>query len=613
MSLLVWIPMTSDFNNQGISSHTVSNTGVTSYAQGKLGQCGYFTGEYNSYLQLDSALDSLFSGDFTFAVWLCPADSTRGVIIGEYGTTGSAAVNLELTAALELRFYWNGSPDILASSYYLPQNAWTHCVLVKTSNSVKIYANGELIKTYTGTLTNRTTTLGLRVGNDYRGGSNVAYKGYMNDLRVYNHALSEKEIKLLSQGLVAHYKLAEPLSSTDTTVYDCSGYNYHGTPTEVLTYGSDTPRYITSAHFNGTAYSYTPSISSEVKSISLWVKWDSIPSGQSVVFMDYKSRIGFGLMSTGILCGSVANTYKTFSKSNIVANTWYHFVIVNPGTVTGTDRKLYINGVEQTATTNTSVWTYALDYLQIGKRSTTSDGFVGNISDFRMYSTVLSDNDILELYHTGQSISKDKRLFAYDYNEPYNGELMNVRYTNGYGTHTESSPWTKINSNGEYYFDTNNSSAGSVYVPVNPTGKTYYYDMTLSINAGNQFYVGFERYDANKTPRSNNACAYVYTTKPTADVVHQRFRGTVDLSTDGVNPCAFVTLRILNGWSGTTSGVTGQATIHYLSLREIDDSAGFHTSFGKNGVATTDLLLEVNGTGDIEKTGIINMTGFYEI
>ena len=348
----------------------------------------------------------------------------------------------------------------------------------------------------------------------------------------------------------------------DTTVYDSSGYNYHGTVTEALTSSNDSPRYDASTHFNGTAYSYVTSISSEIKSISLWVKWDSIPSGQSVVFMDYKSRIGFGLMSTGILCGSVANTYKTFSKDNLVANTWYHFVIVNPGAATGTDRKLYINGVEQTAKTTVSVWSYSLNYLQIGKRSTTSDGFVGCISDFRMYSTVLSDDDVLELYHTGESISKDKTLLAYSYNEPANGELMNVRYTIPYTTHYESSPWTSFNEKGEATLTANNQSLGSVYVPVNPTGKTYYYDMQLSINAGNQFYVGFERYDADKTPRRNNACVYVYSTRPTTDVVKQRFRGTVDLSTDGVNPCAFVTLRVLNGWSGTTSGVTGKATIH---------------------------------------------------
>jgi hypothetical protein len=200
-------------------------------------------------------------------------------------------------------------------------------------------------------------------------------------------------------------------------VYDSSGYNYHGTRTGDLTVSSDTSRYSLSTHFNGTSYSYLTSISPEIVSISMWVKWDSIPSGQSVVFMDYKSRIGFGLMSTGILCGSVSGTYNTFNKSNIVANTWYHFVIVSPDGANSATRKLYINGVEQTPTSYTSVWSYSIDELQIGRRSYTSDGFVGKISDFRAYATVLSPEDILELYHTSASIDKDGNFYAYELKE----------------------------------------------------------------------------------------------------------------------------------------------------------------------------------------------------
>jgi len=125
-------------------------------------------------------------------------------------------------------------------------------------------------------------------------------------------------------------------------------------------------------------------------------------------------------MSTGILCGTsgVGNFY-TYSKSSIVANKWYHFVIVNNGEVTGTARKLYIDGVEQTPTSNTSNWTYGVQELQIGKRSTTSDGFVGCISDFRAYNTVLSADDILELYHTPITLSSNGTLLT-------QGEYMEV-------------------------------------------------------------------------------------------------------------------------------------------------------------------------------------------
>ena len=189
----------------------------------------------------------------------------------------------------------------------------------------------------------------------------------------------------------------------DNIEYDVSGYQYNGTKSgATYTYIADTPKYNVSTHFTGTNYIFLPSPSNEIKTISLWVKWDTIPSGQSVVFVDYQSKLGFGLMSSGILCGtSGPGNFYTFSKTGLVANIWYHFVIVNEGTASSTTRKLYINSIEQTATSNTSNWSYGVNQLQIGKRSTTSDGFIGSLSDFRAYTTPLSASDVAELYNVG--------------------------------------------------------------------------------------------------------------------------------------------------------------------------------------------------------------------
>ena len=120
-------------------------------------------------------------------------------------------------------------------------------------------------------------------------------------------------------------------------------------------------------------------------------------------------------------------------------------------------------------------------------------------------------------------------------------------FTNAYGSHNYlTTPFTNYNSNGEMTFTKTVTNAGSEYIKIYPAGSTYYYDMEVSIAAGNQFYVGFERYDANKTSRSNNACVYVLSIKPSSDIVHQRYFGTVNLATDGTNPTDTIALRVLN-------------------------------------------------------------------
>ena len=225
-------------------------------------------------------------------------------------------------------------------------------------------------------------------------------------------------------------KVCSDIFSTNNNIIDCSGYTREGEIIGNLTTNSDTPRYDYVTSFDGKSYIQITSPSVEVRSVSFWAKWNSIPSGQSVVFVDQKSKMGFGLMSTGILCSSNGISTNTFNKTSIVANKWYHFVIVNTGTApTSTNRDLFINGVKQIPTSNTSDWTFDIDYLQVGKRSTTSDGFVGSISDFRMYVTPLTDNDVMDLYSTSTSVDNFGNLHCYEVDESTEN-LFKVEYIN---------------------------------------------------------------------------------------------------------------------------------------------------------------------------------------
>lgn len=225
-------------------------------------------------------------------------------------------------------------------------------------------------------------------------------------------------------------KVCSDIFSTNNNVIDCSGYTREGEIIGNLTTNSDAPRYDYVTSFDGKSYIQITSPSVEVRSVSFWAKWDSIPSGQSVVFVDQKSKMGFGLMSTGILCSCNGISTNTFNKTSIVANKWYHFVIVNTGTApTSKNRDLFINGVKQIPTSNASNWTFDIDYLQVGKRSTTSDGFVGSISDFRMYVTPLTDNDVMDLYSTSTSVDNFGNLHCYEVDESTEN-LFKVEYIN---------------------------------------------------------------------------------------------------------------------------------------------------------------------------------------
>ena len=250
-----------------------------------------------------------------------------------------------------------------------------------------------------------------------------------NDL-VSIYITHNKGVYISEAYLENNKKVCSDIFSTNNNVIDCSGYTREGEIIGNLTTNLDAPRYDYVTSFDGKSYIQITSPSVEVRSVSFWAKWNSIPSGQSVVFVDQKSKMGFGLMSTGILCSSNGISTNTFNKTSIVANKWYHFVIVNTGTApTSTSRDLFINGVKQIPTSNTSDWTFNIDYLQVGKISTTSDGFVGSISDFRMYVTPLTDNDVMDLYSTSTSVDNFGNLHCYEVDESTEN-LFKVEYIN---------------------------------------------------------------------------------------------------------------------------------------------------------------------------------------
>lgn len=250
MSLKVWLPLTGNLDNLGLSNYTFTAHDATVNANGKLGKCYVFNGN-KQWLQFSDNLGDFYNHDWSFAAWLKPTDSTRGIILSEYSGTGASNVAIELLANRNVRLYWNGTPDInFSTAGPVPINVWTHVALTKQGSTFMLYFNGVLKQTYTysGTLSTRTSACQPRIGDDYRGNtsSDVSYQGYMNDFRLYDHALSAKEVKEIAKGLILHYKLDDPyVEGTTNLITSADGLSntcYNGA-TNKYSYGTSTDMY----------------------------------------------------------------------------------------------------------------------------------------------------------------------------------------------------------------------------------------------------------------------------------------------------------------------------------------------------------------------------------
>lgn len=210
------------------------------------------------------------------------------------------------------------------------------------------------------------------------------------------------------------------LGYNSTIEPDCSGFGNDGTKVGDITCDSNTARYTTSCQFNsGKDYiksSYTNNM--EIFTISYWVK----PSSQSGAYATVASNFNrgdcwFGVNTENSGCWFYNGGGYSATSDTISNDEWHHCVFVFDKGAT----KWYIDGKEaklgRNSLTNTSM---SFNNFTIGNSYTGTQWVRDNycsLSDFRIYATALSGDDVLDIYQTGASVDSNGDLWAYEYKE----------------------------------------------------------------------------------------------------------------------------------------------------------------------------------------------------
>ncbi len=201
MSLQVWLPLTKDLKQQGLSNVTVTNNGATFNSAGKLGGCYLFDGSNDYMVGTYNA-----TAEISFAAWINMPVLPGGKHIFDARTSAGSGYQPMYLTNTSIQVGCSGSGSGYPSfNYAWVANTWYHICVTHNTTEVKCYVNGVLIGSSTGgkgvSLGTCNFTLGSRCNQaNY---SNVK----INDVRIYDHCLSEREVKKLAQGLIVHYPL----------------------------------------------------------------------------------------------------------------------------------------------------------------------------------------------------------------------------------------------------------------------------------------------------------------------------------------------------------------------------------------------------------------------
>ncbi|OGZ43466.1 MAG: hypothetical protein A3C84_01945 [Candidatus Ryanbacteria bacterium RIFCSPHIGHO2_02_FULL_48_12] len=385
-------------------------------AAGKLGQALSFDGS-NDYVGA-GALDVV--GNITISAWVYPRSyggASKGRIVdNSLNVAGYKFVINNVDTTNGYVFAANGVDSLAPNSATF--NVWQHVVAVCDTVSVRIYVNG-ILKSTSAPNCPATSNTSLHIGDSL----NLAprqFDGLIDDVRIYNRALSSDEIKRLysmggsklqtsrkggsslDQGLVGYWSF-DAGDMAKNTAYDRSGQNNTGT----LTNG---PKRVVgklgqALNFDGVNDALntdsTITFTSSDFSVSMWIYPRNLAGGDEMVGMSTgisgKDWIAPDLTKVRSKFFGHLNANVTTNPS-FVNNEWQHFVLTR--TTANTTITVYRNGINVGSASEGGVNAFHIN--SIGGASIDSDYWQGQIDDVRIYNRALSPDEIKRLYSMGR-------------------------------------------------------------------------------------------------------------------------------------------------------------------------------------------------------------------
>ncbi|VVB57863.1 Right handed beta helix region [Candidatus Anstonella stagnisolia] len=197
-------------------------------SSGKIGGTYTFDGNDDFAKMPDADSLDVQTGNFTISAWVYPISEAWGYIVAKDGcgdpniysitTGGGSPPSLRLQNSAGTNFF-STSPSNIS------MNAWSHIVAYKSGTTMGLYVNGVLVNTtaISGTFSNNAFEFDVGRRSRTDSGCPRYFNGSIDDVRIFNRALSAAEISAL-YSLKAQGNYYDNIKSV--SIYDSDGDSF---------------------------------------------------------------------------------------------------------------------------------------------------------------------------------------------------------------------------------------------------------------------------------------------------------------------------------------------------------------------------------------------------
>ncbi len=352
------------------------------------------------------------SGDnFSISLWFYKKSTNGGDLWHETSTNSTTGGDITCNNGL-LQFICQGINMNVTNSTFTPAlSTWTNVTLTKSGNQFTFYINGVLNSTGSSPYSAYNSTTYFALGNGGLASGSSGINGKIDDIAIYNRALTQQEITALyqgtnttgncptfpaslAQGLVGYWPFCGNANDESGNSHD--GTIYGGVALRTDRFGQPNSAF----QFNGIDGFIEIANSNNMNyplgySLSGWVNFTTNQSDNPLLTKHFQA------IQNGYILGIWDNRARFYSSSVQIVSpnpindgNWHHLVAVyNDNTM-----RLFLDNIAQGSIIQPFI---SNNYnVNIGKANGCCN-FNGSIDDIAIWNRALTPQEITQLYNQG--------------------------------------------------------------------------------------------------------------------------------------------------------------------------------------------------------------------